>query len=85
MYAYSLCVVAPPAVTFFSFYRDGLLATDLQWDQVLLAVLLPLVGFLWLAFQRRERCLEEVSTGELDRWGGWTGEWLGVLGGSEHR
>ena len=51
------------AVVFFCFYGEPnySLGAPLDWTIVEFAVVLPLVGFVWIAYGRRERCLDLLS------------------------
>ncbi|KAG7672434.1 hypothetical protein Ndes2437A_g02418 [Nannochloris sp. 'desiccata'] len=52
------------SVVFFCFFEDSSgnrLAVELDFTFVAFTVVLPLLGFLWFAFQRRERCLALLS------------------------
>ncbi len=65
-----------PAVTFFTYFGDQYsLAANLDWTVTCFVVVLPLVGFTWISYGRRERALDELSRGELGAGG------LGMGGG----
>ena len=53
------------AVSFFTYYRQETrpLAAPLDWVLICSVAVLPAVGFLWIAYLRRERALEELATG----------------------
>ena len=58
------------AVVFFSFYKEGgqrKLAAQLDWVLLCSVAVLPAVGFLLIAYLRRERALGDLARGE--RWG----------------
>lgn len=59
-------------VVFFSFYSNNGkdLGAPLDWVLFCFVAVLPSVGFLWVAYMRRERALDELAKG------GW---WVGVL------
>lgn len=49
---------------FFTYFGDNdELAADLNWNLTCFVVVLPLVGYGWLAYGRRERALDELSEG----------------------
>ncbi len=55
------------AVVFFTYYTYGggkSLAADLDWVLLCSVAVLPAVGFLLIAYLRRERCLGELARGE---------------------
>lgn len=54
------------SVTFFAFYKPNgrPLAAQLDWVLICSVAVLPAVGFLWIAYLRRERALDEMAKGK---------------------
>jgi hypothetical protein len=54
------------AVCFFTFFETNgqPLAAQLDWVLICSVAVLPAVGFLWIAYMRRERALDELTKGE---------------------
>lgn len=50
---------------FFSFFENNgkKLAAQLDWVLICSVAVLPTVGFLWIAYLRRERALDELAKG----------------------
>ena len=73
----------PVAVTFFSFftYEGRKLAAPLDWVLICSVAVLPLVGFLLIAYLRRERALDELAKGAVNGCLGWVGHlgWWAVV------
>lgn len=63
----SNALLAPlPAATFFSFITPSSPAiADLEWTLICFVVVLPLVGFTFFAYARRNRCLDDLAQGML--------------------
>jgi hypothetical protein len=58
---WSVCI-SICSVSFFVYYGNNFeLASNVDFTLVGFVVVLPLVGFIWLAFWRRERCLDDLS------------------------
>lgn len=58
----------PHAVTFFTYFGDEYsLAANLDWNLTCFVVILPLLGFVWVSYGRRERALDELSRGAWAR------------------
>jgi hypothetical protein len=53
------------SVVFFSFYTENgkELSAPLDWVLICFVAVLPSVGFLWIAYMRRERALDELAKG----------------------
>lgn len=51
---------------FFTYYDTNFsLAADLDWSMIGFIVILPLVGFIWITYQRRERALDLASEAKV--------------------
>ncbi|GAB4821690.1 hypothetical protein N2152v2_008736 [Parachlorella kessleri] len=54
------------SVTFFTYFgQQYSLAANLDWTLTCFVVILPIVGFTWIAYGRRERALDELSKAKV--------------------
>lgn len=55
-------IVSMVSVIFFTYYdSEYKLAVPLDWGIIGFTIILPMVGFLWFAYHRREQCLKDCS------------------------
>jgi hypothetical protein len=62
------CIINIVSLVFFNFYKSKGLATPVDLVVIEIVVVVPLIGFIWLLHQRRDKCLDllsEVKTGFL--------------------
>ena len=54
-------VVADDAVVFYNFYKDKTLSVPMDMTMIVFVVMMPLMGFIWILYSRRNYCLDLLS------------------------